>query len=247
MFDNRRMAFIKTVLIIIYVFVAMLILFPIGIVALFFYVLGLKKPMLLVGYKCAQSWAYTIVKLTRCRLTVSGRENIPKKGGVCFVSNHDGFFDIMLLLAYAGRPFGFIAKKELGFAPVLNAWIFILGGLFIDRKNVRRAVNTINWGIKKIKAGGGMLIFPEGHRSKGSGLQPFHPGSLKLATSAEAPIVPVAIKGSYDVFERTNRVTAAEVKLTFCPPIETAGLPSEGKKQLLSDRIYSVIKEELEK
>jgi 1-acyl-sn-glycerol-3-phosphate acyltransferase len=241
------MAFIKTVLIIIYVFIAMIILFPIGVVAIFFYMLGLRKPMLMVGYKCAQGWALTIVKLTGCRLTVSGKENIPKKGGVCFVSNHDGFFDIMLLLAYAGRPFGFIAKKELGFAPFLNAWIFILGGLFIDRKNVRRAVNTINWGVKKIKAGGGMLIFPEGHRSKGRGLLPFHPGSLKLATSAEAPIVPVAIQGSYNVFERTKRVTVADVKLAFCPPIDTAGLPPEGKKLMLSDRIYSVIKEELAK
>jgi 1-acyl-sn-glycerol-3-phosphate acyltransferase len=241
------MAFIKTVLIMIYVFLAMIILFPIGIVALFFYALGLKKPMLMVGYKCAQLWSYTIVKLTGCRLTVTGKENIPKKGGLCFVSNHDGFFDIMLLLANSGRPFGFIAKKELGFVPFLNAWIFILGGLFIDRKNVRRAVNTINWGIKKIKAGGGMLIFPEGHRSKGSGLQPFHPGSLKLATSAAAPIVPVAISGSYNVFEKNKRVTAADVKIAFCPPIETAGLPPEGKKALLSDRIYSVIKEELAK
>jgi 1-acyl-sn-glycerol-3-phosphate acyltransferase len=92
-----------------------------------------------------------------------------------------------------------------------------------------------------------MIIFPEGTRSKGRGLLPFHPGSLKLATMAEAQIVPVAISGSYDVFEKNGKVVRSSTKLSFCPPIVTAALLSEEKKQALSDRIFSVIKIELER
>jgi len=64
-----------------------------------------------------------MIRLVGCKMTVLGRENVPKSGGVCFVSNHASIADILLLLAYAGRPFGFVAKKELMAIPLLNVWI----------------------------------------------------------------------------------------------------------------------------
>ena len=224
----------------------MILLIPIGFLAGIFFLLGLRKAMKVVIYKLAQGWARSLIFIARCKITVKGRENIPRKTPVCFVSNHCGYFDILLLLAYCGRPFGFVAKKELLLVPFLNIWIFLLGGLFIDRTNVRKAIRTINEGAQRIRAGGAMIIFPEGHRSKGRGLLPFHPGSLKLATMAEAPIVPIAIEGSYEVLEKNKRVCSVPVNISFLPLIETANLPSEDKKQILSDRIYSAIKEELE-
>jgi 1-acyl-sn-glycerol-3-phosphate acyltransferase len=224
----------------------MIFLLPFGFLAMLLHLLGLKKLMRQAVSLIGKGWALSVIKITGCKITVTGRENIPKKGGVCFASNHCGYFDIALLLAYCGRPIGFIAKKELGYVPFLNVWIYMIGGLYIDRGNARKAIRTINKGVQRIKSGGGMIIFPEGHRSKGLGLLPFHPGSLKLATSAGAPIVPVAIEGSYEVFEKTLRVVSSPVKITFCEPIDTASLPPEEKKQILSDRIYSVIKEKLE-
>ena len=202
--------------------------------------------MKMLTYRFAQWWALSLIKIAGCDTTVKGRDNIPKNEGVCFVCNHCGFFDILLLLAYCGRPFGFVAKKELLLVPFLNVWIFLLGGLFIDRKNVRKAIQTINKGVSRIKAGGGMLIFPEGHRSKGRGLLPFHQGSLKLATQANAIIIPVAIEGSYEVFEKNKRVCGVPVKIAYLEPINTANLPAEERKQVLCDRIYTVIKEELD-
>jgi len=238
---------INTILAVLYFIFSLVFLLPFGLIAGFFYLFGLRKITSLLIYLIAKGWARVTIKVAGCTLTVKGRENIPKKGGVCFVSNHDGYFDIVLLLAYCGRPFGFVAKKELLFIPFLDVWIFLLGGLFIDRNNIRKAVRTINKGVQRIKSGSGMLIFPEGHRSKGRGLLPFHPGSLKLATSAEAPIIPVAIKGSYDVLEKYMRVIRAPVKITFLEPIVTENLPSEDRKQTLSNRIFSVINEELAK
>lgn len=238
---------VKTVLMFIYVVVAMIFLFPFGIVAFLFYFIGLRRLMRQVVYRLAQLWALSIIKVAGVKVSVTGKENTPKKGGACFVSNHCGYFDIILLLAYCNRPFGFVAKKELLLIPFLNCWVYILGGLFIDRSNIRKAISTINKGVRRIKSGGGMLIFPEGHRSKGRGLLPFHPGSLKLATSSVAPIIPVAIEGSYEVFEKNYRVVSFPVKISFLPVIDTASLPPKERKLALSDRIFSVIKEELEK
>jgi len=235
---------VKTVLGFGYLAFAMIFLLPFAIVALILSPFGLRKPMSHIIYRLAQLWALSLLPIAG-HTTVKGRENIPKKGGICFVSNHCGFFDIVLLLAYCGRPFGFVAKKELLFVPFMNIWIYMLGGDFIDRGNVRKAIATINKGVKRIKAGGAMIIFPEGHRSKGQGLLPFHPGSLKLATQANAVIVPVAIKGSYDVFEKNNRVVSAATKTSFLKPIDTASIPLEDRKQILCDKIFTAIKEEL--
>jgi 1-acyl-sn-glycerol-3-phosphate acyltransferase len=237
---------IRTIFIFVYIIIVMIILIPIGIVAMLFYFIGLRMSMMWLVYQLARGWSYFILKFLGCPIIVTGQENIPKKGGVCFVSNHCGFLDIVLLFAYCGRPVGFIAKKELIFVPILNAWIYMVGGQFIDRSSPRKAVRSINKGVERIKRGGGMIIFPEGHRSKGRGLLPFHPGSLKLATMAEAPIVPVALEGSYEVFEKNYRAAKNTMKVTFCKPIDTAGIPTGDRKQVLCDRIYSVIKEKLE-
>jgi len=237
---------INTILCFGFLIAFMVLLVPLGLIAGFLYLIGFRKPMKHLISLFAKWWSLSIIFIARCKVTVTGRENIIKKSGVCFVSNHCGFFDIILLLAYCGRPFGFVAKKELLLVPFLNIWIFLLGGLFIDRSSIKKAIQTINKGVQRIKSGGGMLIFPEGHRSKGRGLLPFHPGSLKLATSAEAPIIPVAIEGSYEIFEKNNRVVKTAVKISFLKTIETANLPKEERKQVLCDRIYAAIKEELE-
>jgi 1-acyl-sn-glycerol-3-phosphate acyltransferase len=236
----------KTIYGVLYLIISVIFLLPFGVIAFILHFLGLRKSMKLFIYRIAQGWGKSLIKIAGCKAAVSGRDFIPRDTGVCFISNHDSYFDIVLLLAFADRPFGFIAKKELAFVPFLNIWIYMLGGLFIDRKNIRKAVKTISEGAKRIKAGGGMVIFPEGHRSKGRGLLPFHQGSLKLATMAHAPIIPVAIKNTSEVLEKHNRVISANVSISFLPPIDTASLPSDDRKQILCDRIFCAIKDELD-
>jgi 1-acyl-sn-glycerol-3-phosphate acyltransferase len=239
------LSLIKTILIFIPVVLAMLVLTPIGIVVFIMTALGLGKPASVIMYRVAQGWARLMIFLTRCKVTVKGRDHIPPRGGMCFVSNHGSIFDILLILAYAGRPFGFMAKKELSYIPFLNMWIFLLGGFFIDRKNIRKALKAINSGVKRIENGEAMIIFPEGHRSRGQGLLPFRPGSLKLATRARAPIVPVALSGTYDVFEKNYRVVSVPVGISFGPPLSTADLPAEDRKQSLAEKTRALIAEML--
>jgi 1-acyl-sn-glycerol-3-phosphate acyltransferase len=238
-------AMIKTIFSFAHVIISMIICTPFGIVALFFGLCGLRRLKRAAMYLISLIWSRLIIIVIGCKVTVTGKENVPRTGGVCFVCNHGSFFDIPLLMAFSWRVLGFVAKKELLFVPFLSLWIAMLDGLFIDRKNPRKGLNTINKGIARIKAGSCMLIFPEGHRSRGEGLLPFHPGSLKLATQSEAVIVPVAIKGSYDVFEKNNRVKAVPVHITFCKSINTADIPKTDRKLILSDQIYGVIKEAL--
>jgi 1-acyl-sn-glycerol-3-phosphate acyltransferase len=223
----------------------MILLTPFGLIGFLFSLLGLRKPMSVYFYWICAGWSRFLIKIIGCKVTIRGIENIPRDGGMCFVSNHSSYFDIALLMAYAGRPLGFVAKKELLFIPFLNIWIYMLGGLFIDRKNPRRALKTINAGVTRINKGGAMLIFPEGHRSHGQELLPFHPGSFKLATQSGAVIVPAALKGTREIFEKNYRVNPAPVGITFCKTVNTAEIAPHDKKQVLAQRIYNIINEEL--
>ena len=239
------MSLLKTTADFLLVIMSIIFLSPFGVVIHILSLFGLKKPMSRATYKIAQTWSKLLIKYTGCQLTVRGQENIPPTGGLCLVSNHGSVFDILLLLALVNRPVGFIAKKELAFVPFLNIWIFLLGGFFIDRKNIRRALKTINAGINRVKGGEAMIIFPEGTRSKGEGLLPFRSGALKLATQSCAPLVPIAITGSYEVFERTRRVRAVPVRVTFAPPIITSELSPEERRKHLAGQVHGIIAEAL--
>ena len=244
---GKTLIFLKTVAAFAFtVFAVVSFLIP-GLPAYFLSFLGLKKPMSWVLYSLGRFWSSSLIAITGCTVDIRGREHIPRSGGVCFASNHSGVADILFALAYIGRPFGFIAKKELLLVPLMNIWISILGGLFIDRKNIRKAVKTINHGIERIQKGEAMLIFPEGTRSKGRGLLPFKSGAIKLATNSKAPIVPIAISGTYEVFEKDYRVHAVPVRVIFCPPIYTENMSPEERRHKLADQVREIIQIELDK
>jgi 1-acyl-sn-glycerol-3-phosphate acyltransferase len=67
-----------------------------------------------------KEWSQSLVKLSGSKITVSGEENIPKDTAVLFVSNHQGNFDIPLLLGYLQKPKAFISKIEVKKMPFIG-------------------------------------------------------------------------------------------------------------------------------
>ncbi|MDR1930868.1 MAG: hypothetical protein LBQ44_09615, partial [Treponema sp.] len=67
----------------------------------------------------------------------------------------------------------------------------------------------------------------------------------RLATQSDSVIVPVALTGSYDVFEKSHRICAVPVSISFLPPIQPSSLPREARKQILADQIHDSIAAEL--
>jgi 1-acyl-sn-glycerol-3-phosphate acyltransferase len=205
---------------------------PIGVLAALLRAAGLgrftRRPLQRFG----RVWARAMIAATGSRVETSGLENLPASGGVCFVGNHEGTFDTLLAMALIDRPFGFTAKKEALLLPFIGPWVWLLGGVFIDRKSAKKAFKAIKAGAAAISSGGAMIIFPEGTRNRGRGIGEFRAGALKLATMAGAPIVPVAIDGSWKVWEEAHRIRPARVRIAFGAPIATAGLSGEAKKAL---------------
>lgn len=212
--------------------IVLVVLAPVGIIAAVLRLCGARRASMALSGALARAWAKLVIASTRSEVVAEGLENIPTKGGVCFVANHSGNFDVLVALSLIRRPFGFTAKKEAAFMPFIGMWVWLLGGVFIDRRSARKAFAAIEAGAKRIAAGGAMIIFPEGTRSRGRSMGPFRAGAFKLATMADAPIVPVAIEGSHQVWEASGRIRPARIRVSFGLPVPTAGLSAEERKAL---------------
>jgi len=168
----------------------------------------------------ARFWAKIVILSTGSKVKVTGKENLPSSGNICFVSNHQGLFDIPLILGFSGMHTGFVAKRELFKIPVLSQWMKEIPCTFIDRRNPRKAIQTFQKSAELIKKGNPMVIFPEGTRSRSNKIGDFHLGSLKLPIMAEATIVPLAIKGSWQIYEKDKKIRPVTVYLKILPPIK---------------------------
>jgi 1-acyl-sn-glycerol-3-phosphate acyltransferase len=184
-------------------------------------------------HKVTSKWAMSQLKYSGATVFVYGKENIPNDIPVVFISNHQGNFDIPLLMSYIDKPKGFIAKIETLKIPLVRTWMQYIHCVFMDRSNLRKSASAIIEGVKIIKNGHSLVIFPEGTRSKGGPLGEFKAGSFKLATKSNAPIVPITINGSYKLMEaNNNKIKAANVELFIHPPIETKNLSKEEQEKL---------------
>ncbi|MHC6180085.1 lysophospholipid acyltransferase family protein [Clostridium sp. JNZ X4-2] len=183
--------------------------------------------------KLVSKWAKNILDKIGIEVNVTGNKNLTDKNYL-FVSNHQGNFDPFIMLAYIHKPIGFIAKKELLKIPIIRGCMKEIHCVFMDRKSIRQSVRAIDKGIDNLKKGYSMVVFPEGTISRGHKMLEFKRGSFKLAIKSGVSIVPVAIDGSYKIFEDNNgkKLVPAQVKLVIDKPIDVKLLSTNQKKNL---------------
>ncbi|MFC7371630.1 lysophospholipid acyltransferase family protein [Fictibacillus iocasae] len=173
-------------------------------------------------------WARSLVKLAGVKVKVTGEEHIPADTAVLFVSNHQGNFDVPLMLGFIQKPKAFISKIEVKKMPLIGTWMEQMNCLFMDRSNVRQSLKAIQEGARYLENGTSLVIFPEGTRSKGGPMAEFKGGSFKLATKSGVPIVPVTINGSYKIMEQQKFwIKPAEVELIVHPAILPEGMDAK--------------------
>lgn len=168
----------------------------------------------------AERWSQKILKSAGVNVHLSGRTE-PLDEPVLYVSNHEGNFDIPVLINQLPQPFGFISKKEVEKIPFLKPWMEELNCIYLDRSNRRASLQMIKDGIKKLKEKHSLLIFPQGSRSKGQEMQEFKAGSFKLAKSAQVKIVPVAVYGTSQIMEKhqSRKMVPGDVYVHILDPI----------------------------
>lgn len=193
-------------------------------------------------HKFTSNWARKLLKIIDVKVNVHGIENLPKDKNVLFIGNHQGNFDIPIYMSYIDIPKGFVAKIELTKMAGIKTWMEYMNCIFMDRSSIRKAGEAIVAGIKSLKNGNSLVIFPEGTRSRGDKMGEFKAGSFKLATKSKVPIVPVTIDGSYKIMEANSNkhLKSATVELYIHPMIETANLSKE-EQDNLPEKVKNII------
>jgi 1-acyl-sn-glycerol-3-phosphate acyltransferase len=123
----------------------------------------------------------------------------------------------------------------------LGAW-----ALQTQKGDTRAYRRSVQW----LRAGGALVIFPEGGRSRDDGaLQPFKPGAARLALETNVPVLPVTIRGGQEVWARDRRYPRpGRVEIIYHPARWLAPLPGETVRacaQRESERLYEIIKSAL--
>ncbi len=173
----------------------------------------------------ATRWGGAILKGAGIRVRLVDHAHLDPAQPVVFAPNHQSGLDILVLAAALPYPFGFAAKAELKDVPFLGHAIAGSPSLFVDKRDARRAVETIREAAERIRAGMSVLIFPEGKRTYSGGLDRFERGAFVLAVEAGVPLVPVSLHGAYRlVDERRGLLRRGEVTVVVHPPIPTTGL-----------------------
>lgn len=170
-----------------------------------------------------------------------GQENIPQKDGFMFFPNHQGFYDVLAIVAACSRPFSVVAKKEVENIQFLKQVFACMRAYLMDRQDVRQSMQIIVNVSKDVKAGKNFLIFPEGTRSKnGNHIGTFKAGSFKAATKAQCPIVPVALVNSFVPFD-TNSIRQVTVQVHFLKP-----LMYEEYKDMKTTEIAAIVHDQIQ-
>ena len=167
------------------------------------------------------------------KVTIIGEENVPKDTPVLYIGNHRSYFDVVTAYSRCPDLTGFVAKDNLEKIPLLSNWMRRLYCLFLNRTDIRQGLKTILKGVEQMKAGISMCIYPEGTRNHQDELLPFKEGSLKMAEKTGAPIIPMAICHSDDIFENHMPwIRPANVILEYGKPIYPKDLSKEERKFL---------------
>jgi 1-acyl-sn-glycerol-3-phosphate acyltransferase len=153
----------------------------------------------LLGYSLSKALAKTFFNYR-----VIGAENMIEEGPCIIAANHCSFLDPPLVGVACKRAIHYLARKSLLEWPILGPIFPDLNVIPVDRKNADRS--ALIGAIRVVKNGGAVLIFPEGTRSPDGNLQPAQPGLGMIVAKTGAPVVPVRIYGSYDIYNRTMKL-----------------------------------------
>lgn len=134
------------------------------------------------------------------RPKIVGKENLPKEGGALLCPNHVSNLDAAVIVAMFQRKVNVLAKEEL-FKNKFLCWIADLFGIYPVKRGAAD-MQAIKVSLKILKHDGLLLIFPEGTRNgMAKGVKPKN-GAVLIAGTAQKPIIPIGIQGSFKPFTR---------------------------------------------
>jgi len=165
----------------------------------------------LVGQSMVTRVAYSLVRnllLVLCKLwfrvSVSGREHLPRSGPYIIAPVHRSNIDTPLSAFVTRRRVRFMGKDSLWKQKQIGAFLSLLGGFPVTRGTAD--LEALKRCVSVLDAGEPLVMFPEGTRQSGPTLHPLFEGPAYVALKRGVPIVPVGIGGSERVMRKGSKM-----------------------------------------
>lgn len=196
-----------------------------------------------IQHAIARVWARGSVAISGARLTVVGAERLRHHQVAVYAGNHTSYMDTPVIFSTLPFQFRILAKRELWSMPFIGWYLNRSGQISIDTENTHSTLSSLGAGVKALRAGMPLFVFPEGSRTPDGAMQPFMAGAAFLAIRAQVPVVPIALSGVYDLLPmHTRHFYPCDVTLTVGEPIATAGMTIRQAEEL-TGRIRVAIEE----
>lgn len=185
-------------------------------------------------YYPGKIWAKLMIRIFLLPMKVEGKENLDPEKNYIFIANHQGAWDIFVMFGYIGRSFKWMMKDSLRKFPFVGSACYNTGHLFVNRSTPQKDI--LVKALKILKKGTAMAIFAEGTRTRNGRLGEFKKGAFVIANMAQIPVVPIAIKGTYDLLPPGKGIFMnwTPLKMTIMKPIEPIGKDKENVEYLMN-------------
>ena len=191
--------------------------FSVSIFIMFFllYIIPRSKIYLIIKPMC---WSWCL--LGGQWLTKKGDLPDPKNQPYIYMFNHASMFDQFMLGAYVSHYLTAVAAIEVFNYPFFGIILKKYGIIPIVRKNIKKAMNSLNIAENAIKVGTSILIAPEGTRTISGDLGKFKKGPFHLAKNSKATIIPVGLIGAHRAKNKRDwRLTPGKLCVKIGEPI----------------------------
>ena len=168
------------------------------------------------------------------RVKVIGFDRLPAQGGYIAASNHIGRLDPALAYYFLDRKDVTLLVAEKYHKYAIVRWVVrVLDGVWVDRYGADFKVLRLM--LRRLAAGGVLVVAPEGTRSRTGALIQARSGSSYLAARAGVPLVPVATTGTEDkvVVGRLRRLRRLDITVTVGHPFTLPPLDAKDRDQAL--------------
>ncbi|MCE5341147.1 MAG: 1-acyl-sn-glycerol-3-phosphate acyltransferase [Planctomycetaceae bacterium] len=164
-----------------------------------------------------------------------GVENVPKRGGFILLCNHQSWLDPMFVVVPVNRRSVFAARDNLFRIPFVGFVFRVYNCIPIKRNHAD--IGAIRECIEKLKQNCGLVLFPEGTRTRDGKIAHLKPGFTLLAKKANVPIIPVVIDGAFECWPRTQGFPALDGKICiqYGEPIDPEKIAPESDREFMSE------------
>src|SRR5437016_2007855 len=190
---------------------------------------------------------FRIVFAVYFRWRVYHPQRVPLKGPVILAANHASFIDPPLVGSGLEREINYLARESLFRFPVVGAILRAVNSVPVDRDGGGAAgLKAI---LDRLLAGGAIILFPEGTRTRDGQLQPARSGIGLTVIKSTAPVVPIRVFGTFEAYNRTMKFPkpCRRVVVKYGRPMSFERLRAEAKtcsKQRLKE-IYQEVADQI--